>query len=99
VSNIDSSLCKDYSSLCLVDVCIDWDLRFLFVVKVTQLRQMAGHIVPVILILLFRSSVEVAGSSCIVQHGEVSQVWETGGDSLDKNGEVSDLVFVHPQDL
>lgn len=56
-------------------------------------------VLPVILILPFRSSVEVAGSSCIVQHGEVSQVWETGGDSLDKNGEVSDLVFVHPQDL
>lgn len=56
-------------------------------------------VLPVILILLFRSSIEVAGSSCIVQHGEVSQVWEAGGDSLDKNGEVSDLVFVHPQDL
>ena len=27
------------------------------------------------------------------------QVWETGGYGLNKNGEVCDAVFVHPQDL
>ena len=58
-----------------------------------------GHVIPVIFILLFWPSIEVARSCSVVKHREVPQVWEAGGYFLNENGEIGDIVFVHPQGL
>ena len=70
-----------------------------YLIPVAQESGKLGHVIPVVFILLFWPSIEVVRNRSIVQHREVPQVWETGGNFLNENRKIGDIVSVHPQGL